>query len=95
MNSSHYSQTPRRIRDLTGFGLRSEEILAAVGIVTVEGFLAADPYELYAELRSVAGVGLNMMYAIIGARENVPWVDVASGRKTEILMHLDDLGLAT
>lgn len=40
------------------------------------------------------GIGLNSIYAIIGARENLSWLDVAKDRKVEILMRLDDLGLA-
>jgi DNA transformation protein len=40
------------------------------------------------------GMGLNSIYAIIGARENISWLEVANTRKTEILMRLDDLGLA-
>jgi DNA transformation protein len=39
-------------------------------------------------------MGLNSIYAIIGARENRSWLEVAKTQKTEILMRLDDLGLA-
>lgn len=46
------------------------------------------------DLHSMKGMGLNSIYAIIGARENVSWLEVAKIRKTEILMRLDDLGLA-
>ena len=89
-----YPTSPKRIRDLNGFGPRSEELLAEVGIHSVVDFMAIDPYDLYAKLKPMKGIGLNSIYAIIGASENVSWLTVAKTRKTEILMRLDDLGLA-
>jgi DNA transformation protein len=84
-----------KLRDLKGFGPKSEEFLAQVDIHTVEEFMTTDPYELYQQLKeTVKGTGLNSIYAIIGAREGVPWLEVARNRKTEILMKLDDMGLA-
>lgn len=89
-----YPVQPKRLKDLNGFGPRSEEILAEVGIHSVEDFMAIDPYDLYARLKPMKGMGLNSIYAILGARENVSWLDVKKTRKTEILMRLDDLGIA-
>ena len=56
--------------------------------------MAIDPYDLYAQIRPIKGMGLNSIYAIIGARENLSWLEIANTRKTEVLMRLDDLGLA-
>ena len=92
--SSPYPKEPKRLRDLNGFGPRSEEILAEVGILSVSDFMEIDPYKLYEKLLPMKGIGLNSIYAIIGARENLPWLEVANTRKTEILIRLDDLGLA-
>ena len=89
-----YEIPPARLRDLNGFGPRSEEILAEVGVHSVEDFMAIDPYDLYAKIKPRKGMGLNSIYAIIGARENLSWLEVANTRKVEILMRLDDLGLA-
>ena len=89
-----YKKPPARLRDLNGFGPRSEEILADLGIHSVQSFFAIDPYDLYAMIKPIKGMGLNSIYAIIGARENISWLEVASTRKIEILMRLDDLGLA-
>lgn len=84
-----------RLRDLKGFGPKSEEILAKVDINSVEEFMRADPYDLYRRLKKeVKGTGLNSIYAIIGAQEGVHWQEVARERKTEILLKLDDMGLA-
>lgn len=85
----------RRLRDLKGFGPKSEEILAKVNIHSVDDFMAIDPFELYKNLKlNVKGTGLNSIYAIIGAREDIHWQEVAKSRKEEILMRLDDMGLA-
>ncbi len=59
---------PKRLRDLNGFGPKSEETFAKIDIHTVEDFMAIDPYELYAQLKPMKGIGLNSIYAIIGAR---------------------------
>lgn len=85
----------QRIRDLKGFGPKSEEIFAQVNVHSVDDFMAADPYDLYKTLKSqVKGTGLNSIYAIIGAREDLHWQEVARTRKQEILIRLDDMGLA-
>lgn len=89
-----YPKAPKRIRDLNGFGPRSEEILAEVNVHSVSDFMAIDPYVLYAKIKPMKGMGLNSIYAIIGARENLSWIEVANTRKEEILMRLDDMGLA-
>ena len=92
---SVYTNPPKRLRDLNGFGPRSEEILAGGNIHSVDDFMNIDPYDLYAKLKPMKGMGLNSIYAILGARENISWLEVANTRKTEILMRLDDLGLAS
>ena len=91
---SVYPKPPKKLRDLNGFGPRSEEILAEVDIHSVDDFMDIDPYILYAKIKPMKGMGLNSIYSIIGARENVSWLEIANTRKTEILMRLDDLGLA-
>lgn len=84
-----------RIRDLKNLGPKSEEWLPRVGIHSVEQLLAADPYEVYAKLRAeIPGANLNALYAIIGAVENRHWLDVKEKDKTEILLRLDQMGLA-
>ena len=87
--------TNMRLRDLKGFGPKSEEILANVNVNSVEDFMAVDPFDLYKELKEkVKGTGLNSIYAIIGAREGLHWQEVSRTRKSEILMRLDDMGIA-
>lgn len=91
---SPYPKEPKRLQDLNGFGPKSEEILAKVDIFSVKDFMEIDPYELYKIILPMKGIGLNSIYAIIGARENKAWLEIAQNRKTEILMRLDDMGLA-
>jgi DNA transformation protein len=89
------SDKKMKLRDLKGFGPKSEDILAQVDINSVEDFMKIDPFQLYARLKSkVKGTGLNSIYAIIGAREGLHWQEVARTQKTSILMQLDDMGLA-
>ena len=84
-----------RIRDLPGLGQKSEDMLAQAGFYDVDEFLKTDPFIIYSRLKqSLPSVSLNFLYAIIGAQEGIPWQTIAKERKTEILMRLDDLGLA-
>ena len=85
-----------KIKNLKGLGDKSEAMLASIGIHSVESFMKADPFELYAKLSKSndSGVSLNLLYAMIGAQEDVHWQDVKKMRKTEILLRLDDMGLA-
>lgn len=92
---SKLNKEASRLRDLKGFGPKSEEILAQVGIHSVEQFMAMDAFEIYASLKkAVKGTGLNSIYAILGAQQDIHWQEVAKTQKYEILLRLDDMGLA-
>lgn len=83
------------LQDLPGLGPKSQAMLRQLNICTVSQFLACDPYQLYRQLHEAnPQLSLNMLYAIIGAQENTPWQIITRERKTEILMTLDDIGLA-
>ena len=84
------------VASLRGLGPQSAALLASVGIHTAAQLRAQDPFAVYARLKRVAGAGvsLNMLYALIGAVEDRDWRDIARERKTEILLRLDDMGLA-
>jgi len=78
-----------RLRDLKGFGPKSEEILAKVNINTVEEFMCSDPFDLYAKLKKeVKSTGLNSIYAIIGAQDGIHWQEVARTRKCSGIVNL-------
>ena len=80
------------ITDLKGLGPKSATQLAQIGISTVEDIMQTDAYEIYARLKKHSPTtSLNMLYAIMGAQENIHWQSIAKNRKMEILMRLDDM----
>jgi len=84
------------IKNLKGFGGKSQQSLAKVGIHSFDEFIAADPFELYKKLKEIVpGTSLNFLYGIIAAQENKHWHQVMKEQKTEILFRLDDMGLAS
>jgi DNA transformation protein and related proteins len=70
-------------------------MLGRIGIHSVEALRARDPYEVYADLhtRNITR-SVNMLYALIGALENAQWQTIARERRTEILLRLDEMGIA-
>ncbi len=83
------------VADLPGLGVKSAAMLSVVGIDTVEQFNQCDPFELYQRLKwKQPSTSLNFLYAIIGAQEGIHWQSIAKTRKTEIMLRLDDMGLA-
>jgi len=86
---------PAGVAELMGLGPKSAEALRQVGIGSVAQLKASDPFEVYARLKArVPGTSLNFLYALIGAIENRHWQDVKRQRRTEILLRLQDMGLA-
>jgi len=84
-----------KISDLKGLGPKSTIALSSIGISTMDDFMQTDAYEMYARLKKQSpNTSLNMIYALIGAQENIQWQEIAKNRKVEILMQLDDMGLA-
>jgi DNA transformation protein len=85
----------QRLRDLKNLGEKTEARLAQVGIFTPDQLLQSDPFEVYARLKKhVPGTSLVALYALIGAIDDQHWLDVKRERYTEILIHLDDRGIA-
>lgn len=85
----------RPVSALKGLGPRSVEHLAMIGIHSVEELLARDPFEVYAQLKAtIPGMSLNALYALIGAVEDRNWQDIKRERRGEILMRLDQMGIA-
>jgi DNA transformation protein len=80
---------------LKGLGPQSSAVLNGIGITTIEQLRARDPFEVYAELKAnVPGITLNMLYGMIGAIEDLHWLEVKKSRRTEILLRLDEMGIA-
>ena len=83
------------VASLKGLGPRSAEALLGIGIESIQQLRARDPFEVYAELKvKVPGTSLNFLYALIGAIDDVHWQEVKRTRRTEILLRLDEMGIA-
>ncbi len=78
-----------------GFGPKSSRALATVGITTLAQLRMLDPYEVYARLKQeLPGTSRNFLYGLIAACEQTDWRVVARTRRTEILLRLDEMGIA-
>ncbi|MCE4555755.1 TfoX/Sxy family DNA transformation protein [Roseateles cellulosilyticus] len=76
-------------------GPKSREHLAAVGIHTAADLRAHDAFDVYARVKARwPGASRNLVYALLGAQEGRDWRDIARERRTEVLLRLDDMGLA-
>lgn len=83
------------IAHLQGLGPKSRAMLQAIGIVELEQFMTADAFVLYAQLKSVfPTTSLNFLYAILGAQNNCHWQDIKNTRRLEILLRLEEMGIA-
>jgi DNA transformation protein len=80
---------------MRGLGSKSRAQLAALGVHSLAELRKQDAMLLYALLkRQWPGASMNLLYALIGAQEDMDWREVARDRRTELLLRLDDLGLA-
>jgi DNA transformation protein len=80
---------------MRGLGPSSRAQLAALGIHTLEQLRQHEPVALYAQLKQQwPAASMNLLYALIGAQEDLDWRQVARERRGELLLRLDDLGLA-
>jgi DNA transformation protein len=85
-----------RIRDLRNLGARSEQLLAAIGVYSVEELRRRGAIRVFAELkRARVTSSLNMFWALAGALEPWPeglhWREVARGdARLSLLLSLED-----
>jgi DNA transformation protein len=83
------------ITDLCGLGPQSKAMLHSIGVTSVEQFMASDVFALYVRLKSSnQSTSLNLLYAMIGAQENRHWQEIKRERRLEILLRLEELGIA-
>jgi DNA transformation protein len=74
-------------------------MLHSIGVTSVEQFMAADVFVLYARIQSEhpsanQATSLNLLYAMIGAQENRHWQEIKRERRLEILLRLEEMGAA-
>ena len=86
-----------RIRDLRNLGVKSEQVLGALGIYTADALRHQGAVRVYAELkRSGAAPSLNLLWALAGALEPWPegthWREIARGdTRLSLLLAVEDL----
>jgi DNA transformation protein and related proteins len=82
------------LSELRGLDTVSVGWLMQAGIRSTQELRQADLYALYARIKSQQSkVSLNLLYALIGAVEDQDWRSIAKGRRSEVLMRLDDMKL--
>jgi DNA transformation protein len=80
----------RPLLALPGLGPASTAMLARAGVHDAAALRARDPFVLFEQLRqSERGVSMNLLYALIGAREGIDWRVIARERRTDIANELD------
>lgn len=78
-----------------GLGPASRAMLATAGVHTPMQLKRADPVRLYLRVKATSpSASLNLLYALVGAQEGLPWQRIARERRTELLLALDALGAA-
>jgi transcriptional regulator with XRE-family HTH domain len=86
-----------RIRDLRNLGMKSEQILADIGIYTADELRRQGAVRTFAELkRAGMSPSLNMLWALAGALDPWPegthWREIARGEaRLSLLLAVEDL----
>lgn len=86
-----------RIRDLRNLGVKSEQVLGALGIYTADALRHQGAVRVYAELKRSGGApSLNLLWALAGALEPWPegthWREIARGdTRLSLLLAVEDL----
>ena len=86
-----------RVRDLRNLGVKSEQVLADIGVYTADELRRQGAVRCFAELkRSGMAPSLNLLWALAGALDPWPegthWREVARGEaRLSLLLAVDDL----
>jgi DNA transformation protein and related proteins len=89
-----------RVRDLRNLGVKSEQILAEIGIYTADELRRQGAVRTFAELkRAGQAPSLNLLWALAGALDPWPegthWREIARGEsRLSLLLAIDDLEAA-
>ncbi|KQW44575.1 MULTISPECIES: TfoX/Sxy family protein [unclassified Roseateles] len=82
---------PDAIESLANLGPKSAEMLASVGITTLDQLRALGSVAAYAKAkRAGQDVSLNLLWALEGALTGADWRVVAREHRTRLLMALED-----
>jgi len=83
-----------KIRDLRGLGIKSEETLAKVDILSVDSLRDIGAVAAFYRLKR-AGFkpSLNFLYAMIGGLTDRSWLEVAQTEREQLLAELESIEL--
>ncbi|MFO6423619.1 TfoX/Sxy family protein [Motilimonas sp. KMU-193] len=80
-----------KISDLPGLGPKSEQMLQAAGISSVEHLKELGAIAAFIKVKQSSGAtpSLNLLYALVGALEGEHWLTIAKSQKAELIMQLE------
>lgn len=82
----------KNMASLKGLGPKSLQMLADIGIVDVEQLRQMGAVRAYVAVKnSNAAATLNLLWALEGAINGMPWQEVARLDRTRLLLALDDV----
>ncbi|BBN81992.1 hypothetical protein PA25_19770 [Pseudoalteromonas sp. A25] len=80
-----------KLADLPGLGPKSEQMLIESGVDSVEVLREIGSVRAFLRVKHNQGrVSLNLLYALEGALQGKHWLDIASEKKAELLMTLEE-----
>ena len=80
----------RLISDLPNLGPKSQAMLEAAGIKTIEQLRRLGAVRAYAKVKATgANASLNLLWALEGALSGLPWQKVAREHRTSLLLALE------
>jgi hypothetical protein len=83
---------PIPLASLPNLGPKSQELLEAAGIATLEQLKALGAVAAYVQTKRHGGnVSLNLLWALEGALSGLPWQEVARKHRTSLLLALEGL----
>lgn len=79
------------IADLPNLGPKSQEVMARIGITSVEQLRKLGSVAAYVKAkRSGAKVSLNLLWALEGALTGLGWQEVARAHRTSLLLAMEE-----
>jgi DNA transformation protein len=80
---------------MLNLGPKSRAWLTELGIFTLAQLRQHDAFVVYAQLKAKQpAVSLNLLYALLGAQQGLHWLQIKREQRSDILLRLDDMGLA-
>ena len=82
----------QKVEDLMNLGKKSTECLKEIGIFTKSDLIEFGPIEAYVKLKQEAKIlkpSLNLLYAMVGAVQDVHWLEIAKNHKDELIEQIE------